>query len=495
MTGALYWVGTLVIAMAFGLALWLREPEETEGEDWNRSCLPLVAPNVLMGCLIVLTILCLWRLGAAETKQTMVPLLWKLALILSAYYALLLLLLPLLRRWVRPRAVAALWLLSNFAYLNFSRRGSAAARPLLTVRLGLSDSALGILLWVWAAGAAAVMAFYTVRHLVFRRRILKNARPVTDSAVLEVWESVCRRMEFKPKRWGVKLAISDAVTSPLTIGIFRWTQRLVLPTRSYTPEELSWIFCHELVHIRREDSHTKFFLTFTTALCWFNPLMWFAMRRCAEDLELGCDELVLRYSDEAQRQDYARLLLSEAGDDRGFSTCLSARAEALRYRLKNVVRPAGRRAGILPAMLLTVVLLGMNGVVSFAYGSTTGAEAIFNGCAPEAYSVDNAAVYEPTEVRGYPERVFCRCTDPAAVTAYLAALRLQYLAEPCLVPETEGQIGLTLCSGEGPLLFVTVQEELVEVCARRGSRFESRVFVPTAPLATEELRQWLTPEE
>lgn len=72
-------------------------------------------------------------------------------------------------------------------------------------------------------------------------------------------------------------------------------------------------------------------------MCWFNPLMWLAMRKSADDLELSCDEIVLEGCSSTTRYQYANLLLKTAGDQRGFTTCLSTTASALRYRLKHVM--------------------------------------------------------------------------------------------------------------------------------------------------------------
>ena len=62
-----------------------------------------------------------------------------------------------------------------------------------------------------------------------------------------------------------------------------------------------------------------------------------AARKSADDLELSCDETVLAGEDSGSRKRYAELILKTAGDERGFTTCLSATATALRYRLKNII--------------------------------------------------------------------------------------------------------------------------------------------------------------
>ena len=73
------------------------------------------------------------------------------------------------------------------------------------------------------------------------------------------------------------------------------------------------------------------------ALGWFHPLVWLAVKKAEEDLELSCDEIVLKDADLSTRKKYAELLLSIAGDGRGYTTCLSASAKTLSYRLKATV--------------------------------------------------------------------------------------------------------------------------------------------------------------
>jgi hypothetical protein len=90
---------------------------------------------------------------------------------------------------------------------------------------------------------------------------------------------------------------------------------------------------------------TKVFLAFCNSICWFNPLVWIATRKAAEDLELSCDEIVTENMDEAQRRAYAGLLLSSAAPQKGYTTCLSAAAGTLRYRLKNIMTKRRRFPG------------------------------------------------------------------------------------------------------------------------------------------------------
>lgn len=102
------------------------------------------------------------------------------------------------------------------------------------------------------------------------------------------------------------------------------------------------------------------------------------MRKSAEDIELSCDESVTFGVSADERRRYADLILSSAGDGRGFTTCLSAKASSLRLPAQErhaardeELRRAGDRYRDLPAHLSC-------GQVALAYGGGTGEELIIS---------------------------------------------------------------------------------------------------------------------
>ena len=303
--------------------------------------------------------------------------------LLSLYYLLLLLLLPLLRRWVLPQTCALLWLLP--VYLYFLRHNVKTAPWLI---LEAPDLPVRPLLLLWLAGFAGVLGWKILSHLRFRRNLLAEAQPVEDDVTLALWWQLNK--DLAPDRTECyPLVCSPQAKSPLSVGI--WSVQVVLPQRDYPPDLLALILKHELTHILRRDSVSKFCLTFCTALCWFNPLMWLAMGRSAQDMELSCDEAVLLDAGPDTRRAYAGLLLDTAGDARGFTSCLSASASALRYRLRRVVKPTRRLAGSLLTGCLLFGLLWAYGSVSLAYETRACADLLFAG-QPEACVLRSASL-------------------------------------------------------------------------------------------------------
>ena len=417
----------LVLGLICGLVLtwlvWDRSEREL-AQRWDEEhlrprFLPFSGSYYLPTLMLLYPILGAISGGAQKAVQLTLGLLLRVFLEAGIYYVLLLAMMPRLRRWVSARVCAMLWLLPDWLYVFAGRPDRPTDGKMLV--LHAPGVLVYVLLAIWAVGAVGVMVWKSGSHLAFRRRILKNAVPVTDGQTLHVWEAELERAWIRKCRW--KLVRSEAVTTPLSIGLFNRTTRVVLPMRDYTQEELSLVLRHEIIHISRRDPGAKFFLAFCTAMCWFNPLMWAAMRKSADDFELSCDESVLLDEPSPVRRQYAELLLQTAGDERGFTTCLSATAGALRYRLKAVMKPEKKRTGAILVGLTLFVLAMCSGYVALAYDAQPGTQRIFDGQDLNAVTVSSVDPWnDPRGKDGV-------CMDKDALKAYLASLKLELYTE------------------------------------------------------------------
>ena len=417
----------LVLGLICGLVLtwlvWDRSEREL-AERWDEEhlrprFLPFSGSYYLPTLMLLYPILGAISGGAQKAVQLTLGLLLRVFLEAGSYYVLLLAMMPRLRRWVSARVCAMLWLLPDWLYVFAGRLDRPTDGKMLV--LHAPGVLVYVLLAIWAVGAVGVMVWKIGSHLAFRRRILKNAVPVTDRQTLHVWEAELERAWIRKCRW--KLVRSEAVTTPLSIGLFNRTTRVVLPMREYTQEELSLILRHEIIHISRGDPEAKFFLTFCTAMCWFNPLMWAAMRKSADDFELSCDESVLLDEPQPVRRQYAELLLQTAGDERGFTTCLSATAGALRYRLKNIMMPGKKRTGAILIGLTLFVLAMCSGYVALAYDAQPGTQRLFDGQDLNAVTVTSVDLWND------PRGKDGTCMDEDALKEYLASLQPELYTE------------------------------------------------------------------
>ncbi len=307
---------------------------------------------------------------------------------IGVYYIFLTPLIPWLRKFLNARTIALLWFVPNYLYVVTIYSGFEGTLPGFVINI--PNNILPVVLAVWFAGFVAVLVWYTVQHLSFRRYLLDGAEEVTDRRILDIMNEIIKEADIQKPRF--KLVVSDKTTTPMSIGLRRKAVRLVLPHTNYTDEELRLILKHEIIHIARDDGNSKFGMVFSCRMCWFNPFMWFAMKKCAEDLELSCDEAVLLNADDTTRRKYARLILSAAGDGRGFTTCLSATAKSLLYRLKSITKPVVRINGSYVVGMVFFVLAMFYGTVAFAYDEKTGREYIFTAGRHSEYTARNVAI-------------------------------------------------------------------------------------------------------
>ena len=323
-------------------------------------------------------------------------------IIFGVYTCLLAMVLPLLRKIISAKICAWLWVLPYLpAYFVVTQTYRNTPR-LLTFSLPVDLTALprwvGIL---WLIGFSVVLLWQIVSHFAFKAELLKYSVPVSNDDTIRLWAREQDLLRFPGD--SIKLRISSRTQTPLSIGLFRRTTYVILPERDYTPEELRLIFRHELIHISRMDSTNKCFLLFLTAVFWFYPVMWIAKRCSFDDLELSCDEAVLQDFDQQTRKKYAELLLNTAGDQRGFTTCLSASARALRYRLKNVMVPKKKYRGSLLAAVLMILLCMTVMFCGFGYATETAAEQIFDNRDLGLYTlVDECVIGDDQGITEYP---------------------------------------------------------------------------------------------
>ncbi len=445
------------ISLLFAWELFQRHDNEI-GKEYPdgtfRKYNPYVPCLLLPALFLMYFAITLIFYGPAITAKQLFSMCFSIFLHISAYYFILLFAMPLLRRYISARACAMLWMIPNYLYIlmyDFSE----LPNPHFVIYV--SETMMWIICSLWIAGFFTVITWKTIEHLVFRHRVLKNAAPVTDSDIRLAWSRAL--MDTQVKKPLFKLVVSPNVQTPLSVGLFQRTTKVILPERSYSSEELELIFKHEIIHILRQDSWAKYFLVFCTAVCWFNPLMWIAMKKGAEDLELSCDETVLLQESEEVRQKYASLLLRTAGDERGFTTCLSASAQALRYRLMNIIKPAKRRSGAILVGVIFFILCMSGGYVSMAYNGRNGAEIIYKSGDFSKYSLSHVSLtndYSMTDFEIVDEQAFHEYLSELTLYEFTGNYSFSAGTQSCtyLLDSPDGTLGILLYDHALKLTYV-----------------------------------------
>lgn len=423
---------------------------------------------------------------ASYFAETMLPHL----VFTCVYICVLLLILPTLRRFLRPEACAALWTLPGIAAYVYIYTRNMDFAPLWVLKLPLTlprwiGSAV---LVVWVTGFCGILLWQLCSHLLFRWKLLGMAWEVTDPRILSVWFR--ELVDAKLDKTGLRIFISPQTATPLSIGLFSTTLRVVLPYKAYkdyTDEELSLIFRHELKHIQGKDTFTKLNLMIYTALFWFHPLMWVAMGRCADDLELSCDQAVVRGSDPDARRRYAELILNTAGDSRGFTTALSTSAKGLRHRLRGIVAPKRLYSGgILCFMIAAAFLLTVFADIGF--GGETAETMIFHGQDPAQFQVQ-AVFSEDAAI----DEHYDQPRSGAELAEYLFDQRLWKLTATDMDSSADPHVQFTLFTEQSSYCFFT-DGKFLEVIESTEARRSTSVYYFETPLDLDQLLAGLRPD-
>lgn len=165
---------------------------------------------------------------------------------------------------------------------------------------------------IWMVGVIFLLSYALVTLLQLKKR-LKTATSFQDNIFL-----------------------SDKIDTAFVFGVLR--PRIYLPD-SLTDGQREHILLHEQIHIKRFDHLIKLLSFFVLCLHWFNPLAWIAFFASSKDMEMSCDEAVVRKLGSDIKKDYSTSLLVLATDRRVIgSTPLAFGEGDTKERIKNVLR-------------------------------------------------------------------------------------------------------------------------------------------------------------
>lgn len=128
---------------------------------------------------------------------------------------------------------------------------------------------------------------------------------------------------------------SENVVSPFVLGVIK--PKIYLPF-NMDEQDMEHVIAHEQAHIHRKDHLWKPFGFLALTLHWFNPLMWFGYVLLCRDIELACDEKVIKEFNNEQKADYSQALLTCSVKRRVISACPLAFGEVgVKNRVKSVL--------------------------------------------------------------------------------------------------------------------------------------------------------------
>ena len=165
--------------------------------------------------------------------------------------------------------------------------------------------------WVWLIGLGAMLLYALVSYLRLRRRVSVSL-PIQDHIYL-----------------------CDAISSPFILGVVK--PHIYLPSGLDEVQRQN-VLAHEQAHLARRDHWWKPLGFALLAVYWFNPVLWLAYTLLCRDIELACDERVIRTMDESAVKTYSTVLLACSMLRKAAITCPLAFGEVgVKERVKNAL--------------------------------------------------------------------------------------------------------------------------------------------------------------
>jgi beta-lactamase regulating signal transducer with metallopeptidase domain len=151
--------------------------------------------------------------------------------------------------------------------------------------------------------------------------------------------------------------LAEGLETAFVMGLFR--PRIYLPA-TLSIEEKKYILLHEETHIKRFDHVTRIFSFFVLCLHWFNPLVWLAFYLSNKDMEMSCDEAVIKKMGNELKKEYSLSLLSLAIGKRIVGGIPLAFGEGdTRGRIKNVLNFKKPAFWVMAVTMIAVIIMGI----------------------------------------------------------------------------------------------------------------------------------------
>ena len=282
--------------------------------------------------------------------------------------------------------------------------------------------------WVWLIGLGAMLLYALVSYLRLRRRVSVSL-PVQDHIYL-----------------------CDAISSPFILGVVK--PHIYLPSGLDEVQRQN-VLAHEQAHLARRDHWWKPLGFALLAVYWFNPVLWLAYTLLCRDIELACDERVIRTMDESAVKTYSTVLLACSMPRKAVITCPLAFGEVgVKERVRNALHYKKPAFWVVAASVAVCVVVA----VCFLTDPPTDTDAAgLVGFHRE--QVTYADVTDASDAR--PSNVQLTAEETDAVYALLDALQYKRLGAASAMEDCYARLYFISAAGERCEIMLSEREMLV----------------------------------
>ena len=282
--------------------------------------------------------------------------------------------------------------------------------------------------WVWLIGLGAMLLYALVSYLRLRRRVSVSL-PVQDHIYL-----------------------CDAISSPFILGVVK--PHIYLPSGLDEVQRQN-VLSHEQAHLARRDHWWKPLGFALLAVYWFNPVLWLAYALLCRDIELACDERVIRTMDESAVKTYSTVLLACSMPRKAVITCPLAFGEVgVKERVKNALHYKKPAFWVVAASVAVCVVVA----VCFLTNPPTDTDA----AGLVGFHREQVTYADVTGASGaQPSNVQLTAEETDAVYALLDALQYKRLGAASAMEDCYARLYFISAAGERCEIMLSEREMLV----------------------------------
>ena len=282
--------------------------------------------------------------------------------------------------------------------------------------------------WVWLIGLGAMLLYAFVSYLRLRRRVSVSL-PIQDNIYL-----------------------CDAISSPFILGVVK--PRIYLPSGLDEVQRQN-VLSHERAHLTRRDHWWKPLGFALLAVYWFNPVLWLAYALLCRDIELACDERVIRTMDESAVKTYSTVLLACSMPRKAVITCPLAFGEVgVKERVKNALHYKKPAFWVVAASVAVCVIVA----VCFLTNPPTDTDA----AGLVGFHREQVTYADVTDASGVqPSNVQLTAEETDAVYALLDALQYKRLGAASAMQDCYARLYFISAAGERCEIMLSEREMLV----------------------------------
>ena len=282
--------------------------------------------------------------------------------------------------------------------------------------------------WVWLIGLGAMLLYTLVSYLRLRRRVSVSL-PIQDHIYL-----------------------CDAISSPFILGVVK--PHIYLPSGLDEVQRQN-VLAHEQAHLARRDHWWKPLGFALLAVYWFNPVLWLAYTLLCRDIELACDERVIRTMDESAVKTYSTVLLACSMPRKAVITCPLAFGEVgVKERVRNALHYKKPAFWVVAASVAVCVVVA----VCFLTDPPTDTDA----AGLVGFHREQVTYADVTDASGaQPSNVQLTAEETDAVYALLDALQYKRLGAASAMEDCYARLYFISAAGERCEIMLSEHEMLV----------------------------------